>query len=156
MADGDTDYAKAASYCASILKNCPAALNFTFLRIEYLLRSNQLKEAESCSEEAFNQYSTNPKVMAMHGRVMIYNGKEIQGKKLLQKCLEFDPDNKEAARAIKAIKISTQKKDEASEAFKQGKLDQAIVLFDECVNLDPINLVFNATILLNKAIALGK
>ena len=45
----DVDYEKAASYCASILKNCPGALQYTFLRIQYLLKSNQLKEAEKFS-----------------------------------------------------------------------------------------------------------
>lgn len=32
-------------------------------------------------------------------------------------------------------------------------MEQAIKLFDECLKLDPLNLTFNATILLNKAIA---
>jgi hypothetical protein len=43
--------------------------------------------------------------------VLLYCGKETQGKKLLQKCLEFDPDNKDAVKAIKAIKIAATKKD---------------------------------------------
>lgn len=40
--------------------------------------------------------------------------------------------------------------------FKSGKLEEAIKLFDECIQLDPLHLTFNATILLNKAIALVK
>lgn len=35
-------------------------------------------------------------------------------------------------------------------------MDEAIKLFDECVELDPLNLNYNATLLLNKSIALGK
>jgi len=35
-------------------------------------------------------------------------------------------------------------------------LDEAIAKFDECLQLDPLNLNYNATILLNKSIALGK
>jgi len=41
-------------------------------------------------------------------------------------------------------------------AFKENQLDQAITLFSECVLLDPLNLNFNSTLLLNKAIALVK
>ena len=72
----DVDYEKAASYCASILKNCPGAFQYTFLRIQYLLKSNQLKEAEKFSKELFESNPTNPKIMAWYGRVLIYNGTE--------------------------------------------------------------------------------
>jgi|688.fasta_scaffold291532_3 hypothetical protein len=70
-----------------------------------------MKEAEKFSEELFNSESNNPKVIGWYGRVLLYCGKETQGKKLLQKCLEFDPDNKDAVKAIKAIKIAATKKD---------------------------------------------
>ena len=40
--------------------------------------------------------------------------------------------------------------------FKAGKIDEAIRKFDECLALDPLNLTYNSTILLNKAIALNK
>jgi tetratricopeptide (TPR) repeat protein len=47
-------------------------------------------------------------------------------------------------------------KDEAGELFKANKIDEAIKKFDQCLELDPLNLTYNATILLNKAIALNK
>jgi len=40
--------------------------------------------------------------------------------------------------------------------FKQNKLEEAIQKFDECIALDPLNLTYNATINLNKAIAYTK
>lgn len=54
------------------------------------------------------------------------------------------------------MKVASQKKDEASEMFKNNKLEEAIKLFAECVALDPLNLTYNSTLLLNKAIALVK
>lgn len=54
------------------------------------------------------------------------------------------------------MKLAITKKEQASEAFKQNHLDEAIKLFDECVQLDPLNLNYNATLLLNKSIALSK
>ena len=149
----DQDYEKAASYCSSILKNCPASLNFAYLKIEYLLRSYQLKEADTYSSELYNSNENVPGVMSWRGRVLLYNGYEVLGKKILLQCIQFDPDQKEAAKAIKALKISTSKKEEASEAFKNGKLEEAIKLFSECIALDPLNLNYNATLLLNKSIA---
>lgn len=71
-------------------------------------------------------------------------------------CLQNDPDNKDAIKALKIMKVAIAKKEQASEAFKANKLDEAIALFDECVALDPLNLNYNATLLLNKSIALNK
>lgn len=58
--------------------------------------------------------------------------------------------------ALKAIKQSAARKEEASGLFKEGKLDEAIAKFDACLEIDPLNLTYNSTILLNKSIALGK
>lgn len=55
MSDGDIDYDKAASYCNSILKNCPLAVNYMSLRILYLLKSNQLAEANTFSREVLER-----------------------------------------------------------------------------------------------------
>jgi DnaJ family protein C protein 7 len=52
--------------------------------------------------------------------------------------------------------VASQKKEEASEMFKNNKLEEAIKLFSECIALDPLNLTYNSTLLLNKAIALVK
>ena len=41
------------------------------------------------------------------------------GEKLLREALGQDPDNKEAANALKLIKLSAKKKEEASEVFKK-------------------------------------
>lgn len=99
----DTDYEKAASYCNSILKNCPGSIHFACLKIEYLLRSSQLKEADQFSQDALKKPELNPssRLTAWRGRVLIYSGQEELGRKMLTQCLQQDPDNKEAAKAIK-------------------------------------------------------
>lgn len=50
---------------------------------------------------------------------MIYAGKDQIGERLLREALSQDPDNKEAANALKMIKVAAKKKDEASEVFKK-------------------------------------
>jgi len=47
-------------------------------------------------------------------------------------------------------------KDEASDLFKKSKLDEAIAKFKECLEIDPLNIHYNATIYLNIGIALNK
>ena len=36
----DIDYAKAASYCSSLLKNCPLATGYMQAKVKYLLLSH--------------------------------------------------------------------------------------------------------------------
>ena len=62
-------------------------------------------------------------------------------------------------RTIKALKVSASRKEEAGEIFKSGVYAEAITAFDACIALDPLNLTYNSTICLNKAICqvkLGK
>jgi len=59
-------------------------------------------------------------------------------------------------KAIKMTKTLASAKEEASALFKEEKFDEAIAKFDECLKLDPLNLSYNATILLNKSIAQTK
>jgi tetratricopeptide (TPR) repeat protein len=89
-------------------------------------------------------------------RVVYYGGADVIGKKMLMNCLQQDPDNVDAQKALKIMKLAVSKKEAASEAFTKGQLDEAIKLFDECVAIDPLNLNYNATLLFNKSVALNK
>ncbi len=104
----DIDYEKAASYCNSLLKNCPNSIHYMCLRIMYLLKSNQLKEADSFSAEVLTrkELPSNSMLNSWRARVVIYTGNEVLGKKLLLQCLQSDPDNVEAQKAIKMLKIA--------------------------------------------------
>ena len=116
----DIDYEKAAGYCNSILKNCPLAINYMCLRIEFLLKSSQLSEADKFSKEVLDrsELPSNSRLNCWRARVVLYNGNEVLGKKMLTQCLQQDPDNVDAQKALKMIKTATTKKEQASEAFK--------------------------------------
>lgn len=96
----DIDYDKAQNYCKSILKNCPLAVNYMAMRVMYLLKSNQLKEAEAYSKELVERtdipYTQMSILQSWRARVMIYSGNEVLGEKLLRQCLQNDPDNSDA------------------------------------------------------------
>ena len=54
------------------------------------------------------------------------------------------------------LKKATTMKDEAAVIFKDGKYEEAIVKFEECLQLDELNANYNSTILLNIAICYSK
>ncbi len=66
--------------------------------------------------------------------------------------LEMDPDNEDIKKAIKNIKRSHDLKEEASKLFKDGKIQPSIDKFNECLEIDEMNIHYNATCLLNIAI----
>jgi DnaJ family protein C protein 7 len=70
--------------------------------------------------------------------------------------LRIDPDHVLCQKSIKALKLQESLKDEASNLFKEGKYQEAISKFQECIDLDADNYCFNSTILLNRAIAYSK
>ena len=78
----ELDYEKCASYCKQILETCTHTVNHICLRIEMHLRALQLPSAkEFCAEQMRrSEMSNNPKVLAWHGRVLIYSGADIKGK----------------------------------------------------------------------------
>jgi tetratricopeptide (TPR) repeat protein len=155
---GEQDFEKAVNYCSSILQNCTHSVKYNALKVQYLLLSCQMKEANKFTNELMNRASMQdePLIMAWRGRVMIYSGNTNTGKTMLQNALQRQPDLKEAAIAIKMMRTSEVMKEQAGELFKANKIDEAIKKFDECLALDPYNLNYNSTILLNKAIALNK
>lgn len=103
-----------------------------------------------------SRISSNPRVLCWRGKVLIYTGNEIMGKKFFQQALSFDPDLKECQICMKTLKKSQAMKEEASEIFKAGKFKEAIEKFDECLLIDTLNANFNSTILLNISICQDK
>ncbi|MFN9907553.1 MAG: hypothetical protein ACK56F_15750, partial [bacterium] len=63
--------------------------HYACLRIEFLLRSSQLKEADTFSQEALKRPELTPssRLNAWRGRVLIYTGHEELGRKMLTQCL---------------------------------------------------------------------
>lgn len=86
----------------------------------------------------------------------MYNGEEVEGKKVLTQALNLDPDNEELRLAVKNIRLQNDRKEEASQLFKENKLQEAVEKFKLCLDIDPNNIQYNATIYLNIGIALNK
>jgi len=78
----DQDTEKCANYCKSILETCTHSVEHICKRIEMLLKSLQLPQAKEFSQEQMrrSEMANNPKIMAWHGRVLIYSGADVKGK----------------------------------------------------------------------------
>ena len=92
----------------------------------------------------------------MRGRIIFYNGNDSLARKQLMVALELDPDNEMIKKAIKNINQSSSLKEKASESFKKGDIQAAIDQFQDCLDLDELNISYNSTIYLNIALCFSK
>jgi DnaJ homolog subfamily C member 7 len=92
----------------------------------------------------------------MRGRIIFYNGNDSLARKQLVVALELDPDNEMIKKAIKNINQSSSLKEKASESFKKGDIQAAIDQFQDCLDLDELNISYNSTIYLNIALGFSK
>jgi len=61
------------------------------------------------------------------------------GKKHIKQALSVDPDSKKLQVYWKNLNKADKIKNEAAEAYKNGDIDSAIALYEECLLFDPIN-----------------
>ncbi len=87
---------------------------------------------------------------------MLYAGNEGPGLQFLKKALELEPDNGALLKMVRNVKKSNDMKEEAGKLFKANDIEGAVKKFQDCLNIDPLNVTYNATIYLNLAIALSK
>lgn len=67
--------------------------------------------------------ATNPLILCWRGRVLVYTGNDVLGKKHYEQALLYDRDLKDCQISMKLLKKSSNMKEEASAIFKEGKFD---------------------------------
>jgi len=80
------DFESAVNYITQILQECVASEKHSLLKLELLLKGSKLKEAVEFSRELVMNsiFSNSPIIKAARGKLLVYNGEEVEGKKLLQ------------------------------------------------------------------------
>ena len=115
-------------------------------------------EANKFSAECMKKDSLcrNPKILHWRGKMLVYMGNEVSGKKHFVQALSYDPDLKECQVSMKNIKKAQALKDEAAEVFKTKDFKLAKEAHERCLDFDPLNAHFNATMMLNISICQDK
>lgn len=91
----NNDYESAVTYINQVLQECTASEKHCLLKMELMLKASQLKEAVNYSRELMlnSYFSKNPSILGWRGRLLVYNGDDTEGKKVLMQALNLDPDN---------------------------------------------------------------
>lgn len=123
--------------------------------MDCLFKQNELKEALDYTEELLkNPYFPNEsKIIEYRGRALLYSGDEAKGLKFLDEALKSDPYNNECYYLIQDIRKAQEMKAEANELFKRGECDEALAIYEKCLEFDRLNFAFNAIVYYNMAIS---
>ena len=127
--------------------HCP---EYTDLKLSLMEFWNQIGEMEKTINKVKELENTaiakNTKLLYLHGQALYYSGKTDAGKTLWRRVLAQDPDMKLSQDAIRNGKRMEDMKEEATQLFKEGKLDETLEKYDEIIAMDPYNRFFNSKI----------
>jgi len=79
-------YEKAVTNLTQLLESCTEAVNMIVLKIECLMKAFNFEEADKYSAKIIKKgdhIANNPKVLCIRGKVLIYTGNDVLGKKFL-------------------------------------------------------------------------
>lgn len=126
---------------------------FVGLKCEVLILMDKTEEGISFSTSIQNQFIDNPEFLYWRGLLLVYSGNLEMGKKYVREALNKDPDNAKYQRMQRNLMKMEKLKKEAGECFSSGQFQNAIELFSECLQLDPLNKQYNQTVFFNRALA---
>lgn len=136
----EENFDKAVTNLTILLKDCAMDVNRICLKMECLCKAYLFDEANKYSAEIMKKQEFYlPKILYWRGRILIYTGADAIGKKHLTQAMSLDPDLSECMLFNKLVKKQLTMKEEAAELFKANKYQEAIVKFEECLNLDSLN-----------------
>ena len=151
------DYTRALSLLDILIKTCPGANFLKLMKVDALLASSNVKDADSVSKELMTvEGKRDPACLYSRARVLHYLGQSVQAEAHVTEALRLDQEHAPSAKLRRLIRKAEDLKKKANEAFKAEKWQVAIDLYTNCLDVDPRNASYNARILTNRAAAWSK
>ena len=145
-------YKDVLTYSTQLLNHCTDSMKMMAYRLEALVALNKVGEAIEYTTKVQTQFFENAEFLYWRGRLLVYNGNSDKGKQYF-KALNKDPDNVSFQKAWRNLLKLDKLKKEGTDAFSSGQYKEAVERFSECLEIDPLNNLYNKTVLFNKASA---
>ena len=121
---------------------------------------NALGEAQGITQSLMRLDPNDTDAMFLAGKSFYLKDERGAGKSdferaemYFKQALSMDPDNSDARNTLRTMKKLGKARDEANAIFKRGRYSEAIKLYTECLEIDPLNKITNAKLLGNRATA---
>eukprot|EP00455_Lapot_gusevi_P022747 TRINITY_DN236_c0_g1_i1.p1 TRINITY_DN236_c0_g1~~TRINITY_DN236_c0_g1_i1.p1 ORF type:complete len:506 (+),score=151.41 TRINITY_DN236_c0_g1_i1:60-1577(+) len=143
----------ALSLIQDVLHEVSDSLEHRIMAIDAMIGAKQFEQAMTLSTDVLRSAPNHPDALRVRGLSLYYTGNSANAIRHLQEALRIDPDNSKSMRALKMIKKVESVKQAGNDAFRAGRCQEAIELYTEGINLDPLNSEYVSTLLCNRAAA---
>ncbi|XP_045511069.1 dnaJ homolog subfamily C member 7 [Colias croceus] len=138
------------------LEYSPSSSRAKLIKAECLAMLGRCQEAQEIANDSLRFDSLDTEAIYVRGLCLYFEDKDEQAFKHFQQVLRLAPDHKKAMETYKKAKLLKQKKEEGNEAFKMGRWQQALTLYNEALKIDKNNRKVNAKLYFNKATVCAK
>ena len=147
------NYVKVEEIAEKLVKICTGNFEIKQAYLEVLISNNKLQEATSFWTQKLSQSERgSDEFIYLICKVFYYEGNyekaKVSMKKLIQRC----NDNKKYNKLLHIVNNIEKEKDAANNIFKAGKYKEAIEAYSKLLEIDPLNNIFNSTILANRGL----
>jgi DnaJ family protein C protein 7 len=113
---------------------------------------NALGDAQNMAISLLRNNSQDPEALVLRGRTLYAQGENDKALQHFRKALECDPDFKDAVKYLRMVQKLDRMKEEGNNLFKSGKFREAVLVYTQALEVDPINKGTNSKILQNRAL----
>jgi len=150
-------YKQAVACFDIVLNECCGSIPFKLERARVLLKAKRYTEASSGAMSVLRAHSQNADALVVRGEALYYTSTDMeQAMKHFKQALQCDPDNTHAKKMYKQLREIEKIKAEGNEAFKKGKCQQAVELYEQAAAVDPEHSLMVGTLNSNMAAAFMK
>lgn len=129
------------------------------LRAEAYLKMgniNALGQAQDTAMGLLRRNNKDPEALVLRGRALYGQGDNAKALQHFKEALNCDPDFKEGVKYLRMVQKLDRLKDEGNTHYKAGRMQRAIDVYTQALEIDPHNKQTNSKILHNRALASSK
>jgi DnaJ family protein C protein 7 len=113
---------------------------------------NSLGDAQNVAMAILRNNSQDPEALVLRGRILYAQGENEKAIQHFRSALNCDPDYKDAVKYLRMVQKLDRMKEEGNGHFKSGRFQQAVNVYTQALDVDPLNKGTNSKILQNRAL----
>ncbi|QDS73548.1 hypothetical protein FKW77_000415 [Venturia effusa] len=113
---------------------------------------NSLGDAQNVAISLLRNNSQDPEALVLRGRTLYAQGENDKALQHFRKALECDPDFRDAVKYLRMVQKLDRMKEDGNALFKSGKYRDAVPVYTQALEVDPLNKGTNSKILQNRAL----
>eukprot|EP00055_Hartaetosiga_balthica_P006368 m.19868 g.19868 ORF g.19868 m.19868 type:complete len:495 (+) comp5181_c0_seq1:69-1553(+) len=155
-AESANHFNNAVSLVEQAMKFAPFCDALRMEKARYLLKAGDVGTSSRIASDILRENALHPDALCLRGQCLLKLGNVDQAIAHFRRALTSNPDHSDCKTLFKSTKQLLREKERGNEAFKSGKLEEAIHIYTEALQLNPDCDIFNAKIHFNLALTKSK